>query len=91
MIEGWSTFWDAWVVVRASDDLDPGPLESVAATEVVTGVIALFERQRSSGSGPVQAEFALHPKVTESGPDDAIVEDCVLLAPSFTDATGRTT
>jgi hypothetical protein len=39
------------VVVRASDDLDPGPPEPLAAPDVVEGVIALFERQRSSGSG----------------------------------------
>ena len=88
VIDGWSTFWDAWVFVRASDDLDPVLLESVAAPDVVAGVIALFERQRSSGAGPVETEVALHPKVTESGPDRATLEDCVLLAPSFTDATG---
>ena len=88
MIEGWSAFWDAWAAVRVSDDLDPGPLEPVAAPDVVDGVIALFERQRSSGSGPVQTEVALHPKVTDSGTDRATLEDCVLLAPSFTDAAG---
>lgn len=88
VIEGWSAFWDAWAVVRASDDLDPGPLELVAAPDVVAGVIALFERQRSSGSGSVQTEVALHPKVTESGSDRATLEDCVLLAPSFTEAAG---
>lgn len=68
MVEGWSAFWDAWAVVRASDDLDPGPLEPLAAPDVVEGVIALFEHQRSSGSGPVQTEVALHPKVTDSEP-----------------------
>jgi hypothetical protein len=88
VIEGWSTFWDAWVAVRASDDLDPGPLERVAAPDVVAGVIALFERLRSSGSGPVQTGVVLHPKVTDSGADHATLEDCVLLAPSFTDAAG---
>jgi hypothetical protein len=88
VIGAWSTFWDAWVVVRASDDLGPGPLDPVAAPDVVAGVIALFEGQRSSGSGPVQTEFALHPKVTDSGADRATLEDCVLLAPSFTDAAG---
>jgi hypothetical protein len=31
---------------------------------------------------------ANHPKVTDSGPDRATVEDCVLLAPSFTDTAG---
>jgi hypothetical protein len=88
VIEAWSSFWDAWAVVRASDDLDPGPLEPVAAPDVVAGVIALFERQRSSGSGPVQTEVALHPKVTDSGTDRATLEDCVLLAPSFTETAG---
>ena len=88
MIDGWSAFWDAWVTVRASDDLDPGPLGTVAVSDVVDGVVALFERQRSSGSGPVSTEVALHPKVTDSGADRATLEDCVLLAPSFTDATG---
>lgn len=75
-------------MVRASADLDPDPLERVAAPGVVSGVIALFEGQRSSGSGPVQTEVVLHPKVTDSGADHATLEDCVLLAPSFTDATG---
>lgn len=75
-------------MVRASDDLDPGPLEPVASPDVVAGVIALFERQRSSGSGPIQTEVALHPKVTDSGADRATLEDCVLLAPSFTDTAG---
>ena len=88
MIDGWSTFWAAWVAVRASDDLDPGPLERVAAPDVVAGVVALFERLRSSGSGPVQTEVVLYSKVTDSGADRATLEDCVLLAPSFTDATG---
>lgn len=88
MIRAWSAFWGAWVTVRASDDLDPGPLEPVAAPDVVAGVIALFERQRSSGSGPVETEVALHPKVMDSGADRATLEDCVLLVPSFTDAVG---
>jgi len=88
VIGGWNAFWDAWAAVRASEDLDPGPLETVAAPDVVDGVIALFEGQRSSGAGPVETEFALHPKVTESGSDRATLEDCVLLAPSFTDTAG---
>lgn len=88
VIRAWSAFWGAWVTVRASDDLDPGPLEPVAAPDVVAGVIALFERQRSAGSGPVQTEIALHPKVTDSDADRATLEDCVLLVPSFTDAVG---
>jgi len=88
VIGAWSAYWDAWVEVRVSDDLDPGPLEPLAAPDVVAGMIALFERQRSSGSGPVQTEVALHPKVTASGADRATLEDCVLLAPSFTDAVG---
>jgi len=75
-------------MVRASADLDPGPLEPVAAPDVVAGVIALFERQRSSGSGRVETEVALYPKVTDSGADRATLEDCVLLVPSFTDAVG---
>ncbi len=88
MIGGWNAFWDAWAAVRASEDLDPGPLETVAAPGVVDGVIALFEGQRSSGAGPVETEIALHPKVTETGSDRATLEDCVLLAPSFTDTAG---
>jgi hypothetical protein len=88
VIGAWSAFWDAWVAVRASDDLDPGSLERVAAKDVTAGVIALFERQRSSGSGPVQTEVILHPKITDSGADRATLEDCVLLTPSFTDAAG---
>ncbi len=74
--------------VRASDDLDPGPLEAVAAPEVVDGALTLFERQRSSGLGPVQTEVVLHATVISSDPDRASVEDCVLLSPSFTDTAG---
>lgn len=74
--------------VRASDDLDPAPLVAVAAPSVVDGALALFERQRSSGSGAVETEVALHPSVIEVGPDGASVEDCVLLSPSFTDTVG---
>ena len=88
VVGGWGAFWDAWAAVRASEDLDPGPLETVAVPDVVDGVIALFEGQRSSGSGPVETEFVLHPKVTDSGADRATLEDCVLLAPSFTDTAG---
>lgn len=74
--------------VRASDDLDPAPLVAVAAPSVVDGALALFERQRSSGSGAVETEVVLHPSVIEVGPDGASVEDCVLLSPSFTDTVG---
>ena len=30
-LDTWSAFWDAWATVRASEDLDPGPIESVAS------------------------------------------------------------
>lgn len=88
MIDAWNAYWEAWVEVRGSDDLDPSPLEAVAAPDVVSGALALFERQRSSGLGPVQTELVLHPTVTTVESDLATVEDCVLLEPSFTDATG---
>jgi len=88
VIAAWSAYWNAWVNVRASDDLDRGPLEAVASPEVVDGALTLFERQRSSGLGPVHTEVALHAAVTTSDSDRATVEDCVLLAPSFTDAVG---
>jgi len=74
--------------VRASDDLDRGPLEAVASPEVVDRALMLFERQRSSGLGPVQTEVALHAVVTSSDGERVTVEDCVLLVPSFTDAVG---
>ena len=74
--------------VRASADLDPAPLENVAATEVVDGVIALFERQRSSGSGAVETDVVLHASVVEIASDRATVEDCVLISPSITDTVG---
>ena len=87
-LDTWSAFWDAWATVRGSDDLDPEPLESVASRDVVDGVIALFERQRSTGGGVVQTDFVLHPKVTQSEADRVTLEDCVLLVPSFTETTG---
>jgi hypothetical protein len=88
VIAAWSAYWNAWVNVRASDDLDRGPLEAVASPAVVDGALTLFERQRSSGLGPVHTEVALHAAVTAAVGDWATVEDCVLLAPSFTDAVG---
>lgn len=84
----WSAYWDAWVQVRASDDLDPSPLRAVAAETVVDGAVALFERQRSSGLGPVETEVVLHPSVTNASDDRVSIEDCVLLSPSFTDTVG---
>ena len=88
VILAWNAYWSAWVDVRASDDLDRGPLEAVASSAVVDGALTLFERQRSSGLGPVQTEVALHPVVTSTEGDRATLEDCVLLMPSFTDAVG---
>ncbi len=88
MIDAWSSYWEAWAEVRASDDLDAAPLRTVASDVVVDGALALFERQRSSGLGPVETDVVLHPSVTESDPDRVSIEDCVLLSPSFTDTTG---
>jgi hypothetical protein len=84
----WSSYWQAWATVRASDDLDPGPLEAVASADVVDGAISLFELQRSSGQAPVETDFELHPVIETVEPDRATVEDCVLLTPSFTEAVG---
>lgn len=84
----WDAFWEAWTTVRASEDLDPTPLEEVADPEVVEGALALFERQRESGSGPVDTDVSTHPSVTTAGSGEALVEDCVLLSPSFTEAVG---
>lgn len=88
VVDAWGTYWDAWVEVRASEDLDPARLEAIAASEVVDGALALFERERSSGVGPVQTEVVLHPAVTDQDPDRASVEDCVLVSPSFTETVG---
>jgi hypothetical protein len=74
--------------VRASEDLDPSPLEAVASADVVDGAITLFERQRSSGQGPVETDFALHPAIETPEAERATVEDCVLLSPSFTETVG---
>jgi hypothetical protein len=84
----WSAYWEAWADVRASDDLDAGPLEATASPDVVAGAIALFERQRSSGGGPVETDVELHPKVVAAEADRATIEDCVLLTPSFTSTVG---
>ena len=88
ILAGWGAFWEAWVAVRASEDLDTAPLEEVADSDVVEGAVALFERQRESGLGAVDTEVVTNAKVmaTESG--EATIEDCVLLSPSFTDAAG---
>ena len=88
VFDAWASYWEAWTEVRASDDLDPDPLDAVASPDVVDGVVALFERQRSSGLGPVQTEVALNAVVTSVDAGLATIEDCVLLSPSFTDAAG---
>lgn len=84
----WDAFWAAWVEVRASDDLDTGPLDAVAAPNVVEGAVALFEREREPDQGPVASEVAAGATVVDLGADVATVEDCVLLSPSFTNTTG---
>lgn len=84
----WTSYWQAWVAVRASEDLNPGPLEAVASADVVEGAIALFERQRSSGQGPVETDVELHPVIEDSASERATIEDCVLLVPSFTETVG---
>jgi hypothetical protein len=86
--DSWAAYWDAWVQVRASADLDPALLEMAAAADVVDGAISLFERERSSGGDPVESDVVLHATVTDLGPDWASVEDCVLLSPSFTESVG---
>ncbi len=86
--DSWAAYWDAWVQVRSSADLDPALLEMAAAADVVDGAIALFERERSSGGDAVESDVVLHTRVTDLGPDRASVEDCVLLSPSFTDTVG---
>ena len=88
VLAAWDAFWEGWATVRASDDLDRAPLEAVADPGVVDGAVALFERQRESGSGAVETEVVTHAKVTGLGRGEAVVEDCVLLAPSFTDSLG---
>lgn len=84
----WGSFWHAWKQVRASENLDPTPLNAVASSRVVDGAIALFERQRSAGSGPVETDVEWHTTVTALDADHATIEDCVLMTPSFTDAVG---
>lgn len=88
VLDAWGAYWDAWAEVRASDDLDTAALETVSSPAVVEGALTLFERQRSSGLGPLDTEFVLHATVTDSDVDRATVEDCVLLVPSFTDNVG---
>ena len=88
ILVAWGAFWEAWAAVRASEDLDPEPLEEVADSDVVEGALALFERQRESGLGAVDTEVATHAKVMAAESGEATIEDCVLLSPSFTDTAG---
>ena len=88
VLQAWDVFWQAWAALRASEDLDPAPLEAVATPDVVAGVVALFERQRESGAGPVETEVVTHGTVTEVASGEVVVEDCVLLSPSFTESVG---
>lgn len=71
--------------MRSSEDLDPAPLRHMADPDVVEGVVALFERQRQSGLGPVETDVMTFPKLTIAGSEAAVIEDCVLLSPPFTD------
>ena len=87
LLAAWDAFWTAWSAVRASEDLDPAPLQRVADPDVVGGVLALFERQRESGLGPVETDVVTSARVTDLGSDEAAIEDCVLLSPPFTDST----
>jgi hypothetical protein len=86
--QAWEDFWEAWAAVRASEDLDAAPLAQVADPTVVEAEVSLFERQRELGSGPISTEVVTHTKVTELGPGEAVVEDCVLLTPSWTEHVG---
>lgn len=88
LLAAWNAFWAAWSAVRASKDLDPAPLQRVADPDVVEGVVALFERQRESGLGPVETDVVTSARVTDLGSDKATIEDCVLLSLSFTDTVG---
>ncbi|MGH3452368.1 MAG: hypothetical protein ACRDQW_17030 [Haloechinothrix sp.] len=88
VLAAWEGFWEAWAAVRASEDLDPTPLEAMADSRVVDGALALFERERDSGPDAVETDVTTHGKVTEVGAGEAVVEDCVLLVPSFTDHAG---
>lgn len=88
VIEAWDAYWNAWAEVRASVDLDGSVLESVATSNVIDGALALFDRERSSGLTVVETEVVLHPTVTDLDADSATVQDCVLLAPSFTENVG---
>ena len=85
LLAAWEAFWEAWSAVRASGDLDPTRLQQVADPEVVEGVLALFERQRESGLGPIETDVVTFAKVIDVGSDRAAIEDCVLLSPPFTD------
>jgi hypothetical protein len=88
LLAAWDAFWEAWAAVRASEDLDQAPLEAVADPDVVAGALALFERQRESGLGAVETEVVTHAKVRDAGSGEGVIEDCVLLSPSFTDSAG---
>jgi hypothetical protein len=84
----WEAFWATWAEVRASNRLDPAPLELVAAPAVVDGAVALFERERDTGPGAVETEVVAGATVVDLGAGRATIEDCVLLAPSFTNTAG---
>ncbi len=86
--EAWLEFWDAWVAVRASDPLDAAPLEAVASPQVVDAAVTLFERDRDSNPTGVATDVFASATVVEMAADAAAVEDCVVLAPSFTNTGG---
>ena len=48
------------------------PLLKRPSADVVDGAISLFERQRSSGLGPVETDFELHPAIETSEPNQAL-------------------
>lgn len=88
VITAWTNYWLAWAEVRSSENPSRVPLEAVASSAVVDSAMSLLEQERNSGRQPGPTTIITHTVVTGATTSKAMVEDCVLLEPSFTDAVG---
>jgi hypothetical protein len=79
----WDAYWDAWVTVRATNDIDPTPLEKVAEPDIVEAAVSLFET-----IGPAETELVTHPKISAIESERAFLEDCVVMFPSWAEVAG---
>jgi len=88
VLAGWNAFWDVWVLQGASDPIDRMALEEVASSEVVDGVIALFQREREKGARLTIRRVIPSGVVEDIGDGTASLTACTLISRSLTGRPG---